>query len=450
VLEFSLVLAFVQRLETRFLDHVTIMATATIETTSRLPNLSHGAFKAFCEDVSGTFGVEMTCRRRKVGREAVRDLRGRFQKLSAIHLVTAEGALKGTFHLFFDQGALFVLSGVIVMLPERRIREEAKRGSMADAENLRDAAREVGNLLVGSWDRVFRANCEGHGRFVKKRTVLGKLQENVKEAGLSDDDELLLVVYEVTVDSYPSFTCAAAFPPAFLRSDVLGPVVRESTGLVETSATGEPQGGIEKADAAVGTVEGEPTAAARGLAGPRDSALLHPCDVRPNLPFAERATTDLLCTPAAEIMQRNVVWSRPDDSVQDVIARMEQHNTRYVLVGHHGVLEGLVSGSNILAAVSLYLRPMFAKYRRPEDKATLAVKVKWIMSCPVRTVRGDAPLAKMMEMICRHGGHCLPVVSEEGRVQGIVTIFDILARVRSADGSSSGEDAAPQGPPLLP
>jgi len=279
--------------------------------------------------------------------------------------------------------------------------------------------------------------------------VLGQIQENMKEAELSDDEELLLVVCEMTVDSYPSFTCAAAFPQTFLKSDVLGPAVRESAGSVEAFVTGGAQGVIEKAKASVGTAEGGPTAAARTLAGPRDSAFPNPCDVGPNPPSADPATTDLLCTPAAEIMQRNVVWGRPDDSVQDVIARMEQHNARYVLVGHHEVLEGLVSGSNILTAVSLYLRPMFAKYRRSEDKATLAVKVKWIMSCPVRTVRSDTTLARMMEMICRHGGHCLPVVSEEGRIQGIVTIFDILARVRSADGSFTGKDAAPQAPPLL-
>ena len=92
---------------------------------------------------------------------------------------------------------------------------------------------------------------------------------------------------------------------------------------------------------------------------------------------------------------------------------------------------------------------MFAKYHRPEDDATLAVKVKWIMSRPVRTAGPETSLAKMMEMVCRHGGQCLPVVGVEGAVQGIVTIYDILVRVLNADDSFSWKGAPPPAPPLL-
>ncbi len=484
------------------------MTTATIETTSRLPDLSDDAFEAFCEDLSGMFGVEMRCERRHVGTEAVKDLRKRFKKLTAVHLVTAEGVLDGTFHLFFDQGALFVLSGVVVMLPEHKIRQHVKRGSMADAENMGDAAWEVGNLLVGSWDRVFREDCEGHGHFVKKSTVLGKLAENLPETGLSDEDELLVVVYEMTVDPYPGFTCAAVFPQTSLGNDAPGPAAGDDADPAQATAGGEPQAGAEEAPAAdappqeapsekapapaqprdhasepaepstpapshapksdrmVEEPGGDPAAdavvdvgaeslagagivPAAGLTGGADPVFLNPSYIRSDSSPADPAVADLLRTPAAEIMRKEVVWCTPDDSVQDVIARMQQHGTGYVLVGESGALEGLVSGSNILAAVSLYLRPMFAKYHRPEDDATLAVKVKWIMSRPVRTVGPDTSLAKMMEMICRHGGRCLPVVGAEGGVQGIVTIYDILVRVLNADGSFSWKGAAPPAPPLL-
>jgi len=467
------------------------MATATIEMTSRLPDLSDGAFEAFCEDLSGMFDVEMNCERRHVGTEAVKDLRKRFKKLAAVHMVAAEGVLDGTFHLFFDQGALFILSGVVVMLPERKIREDVKRGSMANAENLKDAVWEVGNLLVGSWDRVFREDCEGHGHFVKKSTVLGKLAENLPETGLSDEDELLVVVYEMTVDPYPTFTCTAAFPQTFLGHDAAEPTVEDDADLVQASAPDEPQdnaevasadasppeasseepfppappqttksdgaveeAGVEPADEAIADIgadslAGAGIASAAGLTGGADPVFLDPSYIRSNPSLADPAVAELLRAPAAEIMRRDVVWCTPDDSVQDVIARMQQHGTGYVLVGENGTLEGLVSGSNILAAVSLYLRPMFAKYHRPEDDATLAVKVKWIMSRPVRTAGPDTSLAKMMEMICRHGGQCLPVVGAEGAVQGIVTIYDILVRVLNADDSFSWKGAPPPAPPLL-
>jgi hypothetical protein len=159
----------------------------------------------------------VSCRkaRKHVGTETVEELRGRFKNLSVVHLVGAEGILDGTFYLFFDQGGLFALSGVIVMLPERRILEEVKRGSMADAENLQDAAREVGNLLVGSCDRIFREDCPGHKHFVKKSTIVGKDEDDA----VSEDDEVRVAVYEMTVDPYPSFTCAAVFPQALLPAD---------------------------------------------------------------------------------------------------------------------------------------------------------------------------------------------------------------------------------------
>ena len=158
---------------------------------------------------------------------------------------------------------------------------------------------------------------------------------------------------------------------------------------------------------------------------------------------------EFLGMSAAEIMDKEVIWAGPEDTVQDVIAKMQQHNVGYVLVGTQGAPEGLISGSDLMAAVSLYLRPMFAKWRRPQDDATLGVKVKWIMSRPVRTVRPDATLASMIETMRRCGGRCLPVVDAKGAVQGIVTVFDILLRILESDKSISWKGRPPQAPPLL-
>ncbi len=148
-------------------------------------------------------------------------------------------------------------------------------------------------------------------------------------------------------------------------------------------------------------------------------------------------------------MEKDVVWAGPDETVQNVIAKMQQHNVGYVLIGQNGALEGLVSSSNILGAVSLYLRPMFAQWRRPEDDATLGVKVKWIMSRPVRTVRPDTTLAAIIESLRRCGGRCLPVVDARGAVQGIVTVFDILLRLLEAQGNGTWQGRPPQAPALL-
>ncbi|MEN6332998.1 MAG: hypothetical protein ABFE01_01990, partial [Phycisphaerales bacterium] len=194
------------------------MTTAATDIVARIAKLSDDAFAAFCEDIGGMFGVEMRCDRRQILTAPVRSLKDHFKKLTAVHLSKADGALNGTFHLVFDQGGLFILSGVIVMLPESRIVEEAKRGSAEDAANLQDAAREVGNLLMGSWDRVFRESCPGHQHFVKTSTFIGKPWDKPEQIELQAATEVEIVLYEMAVEPYPSFTCAAVFPSALLSS----------------------------------------------------------------------------------------------------------------------------------------------------------------------------------------------------------------------------------------
>ncbi len=530
------------------------MAVATADIQTHVAELSDGSFEAFCEDISGMFGADVTCERQGVRVGAAKDLRKHFKKLTAVHHVEATGMLNGTYHLVFDQGGLFILSGVIVMLPERRIREEVKRGSADDAENLTDAAREVGNLLVGSWDRAFREDCEEHDHFLKTGTFIGKPWDDLSEVDLTDDTELVSVLYEMTVEPYPTFRCAALFPktmidgaagsdavaepeeapaapaePAAVEetpptpaqvtvADSPAPVVEEppEAAVSEPSAAPvetEPAQPVEQSDPPEAEPVSEPTEEPVAEKASEPVAAQIPSDIQsvveavvgdttdvvPDVkqevvpevkqetvqaspaPVAEPATpppaatstsasaatfmdqiladsgsypgdtaiTDLLRTAAKDIMTTDVVWSAPEDTVQDVVAKMQQNNTGYVLIGTDGVLEGLVSNSNIMSAISPYLRPMFAKWRRPEDDATLEIKIKWMMSRPVRTVTPEATLGSMIESMRRYGGRCLPVVDSQGSVQGIITVFDILLRVLAAEKTFSWEGNPPQAPPLL-
>ncbi|MBM4024751.1 MAG: CBS domain-containing protein [Planctomycetes bacterium] len=462
------------------------MATVATDITTCVAGWSDGGFEAFCDDIAGMFGVDMQCERRQAAVAPIRSLRERFKKLTAVHVVRAEGTLEGTFHLLLDQAGLFILGGVIVMLPEPRILEGIKQGSLRDAESLQDAAREAGNLLVGSWDRVFRQDCQGHKHFLKTDTFIGKPWDNSGLADLQTDEEALIVTYEMTIEPYPSFTCAAVFPKAVFagrgdRETVFAaqpgpaagspespgggakrPVVRESAPEAPCTAQEETRRLVEERSPSIPAPSIPASDSmfldpAYVLAQPRseppEGAGRKPAtdDRAAPLPAAAPAAglTELLATPAAQIMQKEVVWADPEDTVQDVIARMQQHNIGYVLVGRDGKLEGLVSSSNILGAVSVYLRPMFAKWRRPEDDATLGVKVKWIMSRPVRTVRPEATVAMLIESMRRCGGRCLPVAATDGTVCGLVTVFDILLRLLAADKSFAWQGQPPQAPALL-
>ena len=127
------------------------MTAGIAELESQATELAGEAFEAFCEDISGMFGVDMDCTAQEPAVETVKGLKKRFKKLVAVNSVRAKGALNGTFQLIFDQSGLFALSGVIVMLPKNRILEEIKRGTIKDVESMNDAIAETGNLLVGSW-----------------------------------------------------------------------------------------------------------------------------------------------------------------------------------------------------------------------------------------------------------------------------------------------------------
>jgi hypothetical protein len=190
------------------------MATPQTEVESQTIELATEAFTTFCNDISGMFGVDMQCEQQEVVDETVAGLRKRFKKLVAVNIVDSEGLLNGTFQLIFDQEGLFTLGGVIVMLPEERIMANRRDASAKLAESMVDAVAEAGNLLVGSWDRVFREGLNGHGHFLQRLPAfVGKPWDRPgKKIGLAGDEELTFIPYEMTIGSYPAFNCGVILP----------------------------------------------------------------------------------------------------------------------------------------------------------------------------------------------------------------------------------------------
>ena len=136
-------------------------------------------------------------------------------------------------------------------------------------------------------------------------------------------------------------------------------------------------------------------------------------------------------------MQTEVTWATANESVQQALIKMQQQDSGYLMIGKEGILEGIVSRSDIKGATSIYLRPIFANWYGPLDDATLQIKLKWIMSRPVRTVKPETPMAVIIENICRFGGRGLPVVDGEGKVQGLITVFDIFQTMLNTDANIS-------------
>jgi CBS domain-containing protein len=490
------------------------MATTHTEIQSQVIGLSAEAFRAFCEDISGMFDVGMECSQQKFCTENVKKLKKRFKKLAAVNSIKAEGALNGNFQIVFDKEGLFTLAGVIVMLPEQKILENRRRGSAKKAKEMSDAVGEAGNMLVGSWDRVFREGLEGHGHFVQTNTFIGNPWDKPEEkVGMAGDEEFLFVPYEMTIGSYPTFNCGVIFPKTIFgdtsASDAEPTAPEDEKSQEEPK---DPQDAAEKADSkepdttgkndseesksqapadektvesgdktaeqpveteqetsdenraeaeeaiAEETAEVEtepeetsepagPTDGTEPATGPVSETIQRMAQSSADLPGGAGLVSLAMC--AKDIMEKEVVWGDADDSVQETLIKMQQADAGYMMVGTEGSLEGIVSTFDIASVLSVYLKPMFAKWRRPIDDATLQIKIKWIMSRPVDTIKPDTSLAAIMENMRQTGLRCLPVADEQGNVAGLVTAFDIFKALLNSDSDISTAGKTPQSPSLV-
>ena len=220
------------------------MSTAQDTIESTVIELSEKALNAFADDIATMFEVEMDCEQADVGLRTTADILKRFKKLSTFHTVQAKGALEGAFSVGFDCGGLFTLGGVIVMLPPNRVKESVREGTLGDAEAMQDAVGEVGNLLIGAWDRVFREELGGHKHFRKENTFIGNLADNTESAlGLAPSEEFHYIEYKMTLGEFKPFTCGVIYPVAMF-SNVAGesePAVPEPQEAPAPVATAEPE-----------------------------------------------------------------------------------------------------------------------------------------------------------------------------------------------------------------
>ena len=141
---------------------------------------------------------------------------------------------------------------------------------------------------------------------------------------------------------------------------------------------------------------------------------------------AQNRTGALSGLYAKDIMQKNVLWCSSEESLGQIFAKMQDGGINYALAGADGIPQGIVSMSDLRAGMSPYLRTEFAKWHRPLDDASMQIKIKWLMSKNVRSVKPQESLAVVMESMCRFGVRSMPVVNQDGKVEGLITVFDIL------------------------
>jgi hypothetical protein len=258
------------------------MATLQRKFVLQTIELSKAAIEAFCDDISGMFSQKMQHIPEDVCYENIDALKKRFSNIVALFTVKAEGVLDGTLHLIFDRGGLFTLAGLTAMpqqmtsLLERivgpqKILNNIQSGTLKDAEEVSDTLSEMGNLMVGSWDRIFRERLEGHKHFLQTDVFIGNLWDDTEEKmDLAGDVKIAFTPFKIKVGNYPPFYCGAILPQKifgdFSEAELKAwdEVAVKTRAAAETRAKAEAQARVEAE--AKAKVQAEAAAKARAEA----------------------------------------------------------------------------------------------------------------------------------------------------------------------------------------
>jgi CBS domain-containing protein len=450
-------------------------------------DLTVEAMKAFAADISTMFDTEVESQQSDMEVGTVANLKNRFKKLSAVVMVRSEGAMDGEYQVIFDKEGLFTLAGTFVMQPEQIINVNRKSGGEKEAADIGDALGEVGNLLVGAFDRVFRESYPGHGHHVQSGTFVGNPWAGPEsKIRVGTNAELDINSYEMRVGSYGPFYVAVTYPVSLYEKQAQAAPAPEAPAVsvaappaaqpnaaaskpapafqpatpVSAGTPAAPSNPAASSDINLPTVptqpEGTPAPAAMPASaspppsGPVSHAIQKMAtamalDSRAGAIEAGLASCSL---SAREVMRTEVLWATDEETVEDLINKMQRHDRGYILIGKNGKLDGIISRSDVRGALSPYLQTMFAKWRTPMDIATLQIKARWVMNRPVRTIRPDASVGAVMHAMMEHGGRCMPVVDEKGQVHGVVTVFDIFHALLTLGGQTTSAGRVAESVPL--
>ncbi len=123
------------------------------------------------------------------------------------------------------------------------------------------------------------------------------------------------------------------------------------------------------------------------------------------------------------IMTRRIITVTMDDSLRTVRELFRQYKFHHLLVVDKDRLVGILSDRDFLKSVSPYLGKISETER---DSATLNKRVHQVMTHQLVTVAPHTRCEEAARVLIEKGVSCLPVVSSDGRLQGVLTWKDLL------------------------
>ena len=133
--------------------------------------------------------------------------------------------------------------------------------------------------------------------------------------------------------------------------------------------------------------------------------------------------TDRGTKTVADYMNRDVITVAPDEYLLVLSDLFRTHRVHHLLVVDDGALVGVISDRDVLKAMSPFLGTTAEQHR---DVRTLEVRAREIMTRKPITITKQASTKKAAALLLTHDISCLPVVSEDGVLEGIITSRDVL------------------------
>lgn len=118
-----------------------------------------------------------------------------------------------------------------------------------------------------------------------------------------------------------------------------------------------------------------------------------------------------------ELMTRDVVALKETQNLAHAGELLNLHRIRHLPVVREGKLVGLVTHRDLLRA---------AAERRGRDPSLHPIWAADIMVRDVKTARPEMPLREAVRVILENKYGCLPVVSKDGMLVGILTESDLV------------------------
>lgn len=137
----------------------------------------------------------------------------------------------------------------------------------------------------------------------------------------------------------------------------------------------------------------------------------------------------------SEIMSPEVVSVRPDDTLDRVQELFREHGFHHLLVVEDGRLFGVVSDRDLLKSTNPFVGRTVEHDLAAEEMKKPVREI--VTRSPVLVAAGERVAVAARIMLAKDVT-CLPVVAEDRRVVGIVTVRDMLRQLVISDREETG------------